>query len=1444
MATSCDRALLLAARGRSLGTGEFVLGRSQLDSLPGLLGLSNKKRITDKMVSQIQLFAKRRGEWDIGCIPALCCLLDSPLPANVSEQFYSECRAIRSATLMAEAPAIVVMPIAAMPTSETIPTAGRMVPADAAVHHYNAMSKPKLVATLGKRDETISELKSTIRQHKIAKTELGKKMVLATKKIENIEDQLAALNQHSSSLQLLASESKAGKRFCMQSVIGIGVRRNFSNIACNDLGSVILNENLSRQKVARCEIVAADLFQGASAQFHKRNEEDLCTPENADGFHITSIAFSADAAGAKFFKGKTISNCRAKTTYHIDAAESVLRPLDELPSQDRLCDILEQEQGDAEATTATLVKHLQSIGAPTWETPPTSTTGKHLRVFLYTSDRGSDQTKARKLIPLWVKLKLPHEFSKLVVFVSTDCWDHASHLVEHDGLKFWDNGLKDLGITWKYYGSLTKGCHGWRANHRQMCADLVKGKDKDKDKDFIKCARSLVPICDAGRWGATNAVLSKIMALGGITVVYRSLKIVLDKHASQADRASKVPKKVDHGTDEIALDSNDQFIRTRNRWAKETLLSWSSPLFAFIASIDLRHNGPVEHLRHYLRKPLTDLNTSQRGQHLARLVSGKLSKIASEYNGFYADGDHVNLLLQQSFEAHDTIAAVQARTLAAHHLHTVCGSFRRRMVDKANDFPLQLMRFADQEPHVRCDIRQPLAARLLDTEEGRLEATARFVRMHFHEELEECKVTGRIGNGLYAFALVMKREWVVTVRQNESINSTLKMALTRSRNMSESLANARCILKYALHKRDPRRLEGGHNEARNQRLLGEAIMGTCLDAIADAATDVGLKQARRSIEQLLHTSGRHTAPLPLADAPADPDIGKPDYFKSIQQAQIPAADLRWGEVYELIWRQIVLDNIGFDLPIAIQLRLAEKEGKHVRYASHWFFGMDKCGYRIQFGHASPLEYDEKSGEASGISTDLPVKSEAACNVFSRFSEQLRSGQMFCTTYRLTYDFNDQNSMRHASIVKSQKCIVELQNKDTKKLNAAEEKRADKQDKHEHKDSDKDKDAAKDKGDVPEVALAIEDVGIEHYLQKLIEEHTDGDVINADLLENLQDVRLSERLAHLAATEKDESQFTLGADAPEESAADVKYVAHCKNAEDELAESLLAAGCHKLMKSAADEHLTPSGLDGADHDECVLKELVLNSEDGLGVFECSPDLGANAAPVVEVDDYGEHVNRLRHICSESFANLWHAQALLGCKAVADRELALMPGPSQKALGTNNELALLEMSGGNLGFVHGMTPECKTGRRADIDKDNGVKDIVCVNEKRTKSDYSDCLIVHPAVGTRMTKDKQEMPDKKRRTVPMYTQRPKLRPETILLQELWRAARGNCCAALCELCGDASLVDAELLQCCWLCNMVTHTKCVQTFLSREDVYHTTDSKPAGEKLNYLEPFTKSVP
>ena len=168
----------------------------------------------------------------------------------------------------------------------------------------------------------------------------------------------------------------------------------------------------------------------------------------------------------------------------------------DLPAQRRCADILLVEGPKAEDSIHLLAKHLDSLGAPTWRR--TTCGPNHFETMLYTSDRGPDQTKMRRLIP--------HDITcRRVALFSNDCFDHGTQCVEQGALKPIDKKLKRLQNKWTYYSSCVKYCHTWRGSHVLLYRIILK----DVGSEVAKSALYMCPLCDVGRRGAVHGFENK-----------------------------------------------------------------------------------------------------------------------------------------------------------------------------------------------------------------------------------------------------------------------------------------------------------------------------------------------------------------------------------------------------------------------------------------------------------------------------------------------------------------------------------------------------------------------------------------------------------------------------------------------------------------------------------------------------------------------------------------------------------------------------------------------------------------------------------------------------------------------------------------------------------------------------------------------------------------------
>lgn len=153
-----------------------------------------------------------------------------------------------------------------------------------------------------------------------------------------------------------------------------------------------------------------------------------------------------------------------------------------------------------------LQRQLESLGclAIGRELASSSTTepASPIRIYAYTSDGGSDQTKYKKLCGALV------EDHPLVLFLSYSCQMHCCQLIVKTGLNVIDTWFKnhvdsEVGTHFKYFATLAKICATWRDSSRAVFR-VWSAKYGDISA-FLNCRR-LIPRCVAGRWGSIAEV--------------------------------------------------------------------------------------------------------------------------------------------------------------------------------------------------------------------------------------------------------------------------------------------------------------------------------------------------------------------------------------------------------------------------------------------------------------------------------------------------------------------------------------------------------------------------------------------------------------------------------------------------------------------------------------------------------------------------------------------------------------------------------------------------------------------------------------------------------------------------------------------------------------------------------------------------------------------------
>lgn len=193
-----------------------------------------------------------------------------------------------------------------------------------------AMSQAELVqlvrsasAVLGHRTEKVDQLHAANKQLKRQNSQLERDLTIlrditntrtntmAFKRIKKLESQPSSLE--------LKTRGKTCKRLTAESVLAVGLRRNFSNIAASDFGATILFA-LSHQTVTRCEVRAASSLKAEFAAFvleklhlcHLLCQANHDNPEACgDSFTVFSLAIRSDATNSNIWRRQKLHLCEA-----------------------------------------------------------------------------------------------------------------------------------------------------------------------------------------------------------------------------------------------------------------------------------------------------------------------------------------------------------------------------------------------------------------------------------------------------------------------------------------------------------------------------------------------------------------------------------------------------------------------------------------------------------------------------------------------------------------------------------------------------------------------------------------------------------------------------------------------------------------------------------------------------------------------------------------------------------------------------------------------------------------------------------------------------------------------------------------------------------------------------------------------------------------------------
>lgn len=195
-------------------------------------------------------------------------------------------------------------------------------------------------------------------------------------------------------------------------------------------------------------------------------------------------------------------------------------------------------------------------------------TPSSLHIYLITTDRGPNEVLGRKM---WETLT--REASSVLLF-SSDCMEHAVHLLVLSGLKAIDDLLKRRGKPYKLFASLATCSNCLRDQSKQFYETWC---DLHGDLSGSKCARKLWPKAIGGRWNSIHEVTTRMKVVGGQSFVEPVVKKILANKVAAADASKqKLPNDV---VDEISFQEAQSYQKKMGIWRLRTLECVSDSLW-------------------------------------------------------------------------------------------------------------------------------------------------------------------------------------------------------------------------------------------------------------------------------------------------------------------------------------------------------------------------------------------------------------------------------------------------------------------------------------------------------------------------------------------------------------------------------------------------------------------------------------------------------------------------------------------------------------------------------------------------------------------------------------------------------------------------------------------------------------------------------------------------
>ena len=180
--------------------------------------------------------------------------------------------------------------------------------------------------------------------------------------------------------------------------------------------------------------------------------------------------------------------------------------------------------------------------------------------------------------------------------MTSDCLEHAGHLVSMSGLKLADQLLSQHfsqgdAPGWKYFHALATTSITLRDLSQKLfgtwCA--IHG-----DESGVQHARTLWPKCIAGRWCSVSDVESRLRSCGGQAALLPVVRKIFGRAACEKPKTSG---EVDaNALDGIALEETAHYKMQMGKWRRAMQLCLEDSVFWVVAEAMRSARQPVIHV--------------------------------------------------------------------------------------------------------------------------------------------------------------------------------------------------------------------------------------------------------------------------------------------------------------------------------------------------------------------------------------------------------------------------------------------------------------------------------------------------------------------------------------------------------------------------------------------------------------------------------------------------------------------------------------------------------------------------------------------------------------------------------------------------------------------------------------------------------------------------------